>query len=400
MNTPLRKRSRKDISGAHLGGRDPVDRAAQPGVERHALRRLEQQRIQVEHAELAVADPRLALADPLERADVHERRARALELDVVGRRVLQHHVVLERRQQQVELQQRGVLQHREGPLVRVRDERDALVAQDRGGLVHEQALQGGRARRRAPCARRARRRAGRWPRAPRSRSGRRPRGRGRRRRPRRRRGSRDRGRSPARGRRAPTRWHRRNSRLGGVCAARGVRALGSAVSGSSLRMRRKRRMRFQYSLAVTATAARPPAMICRIMLPLPGSRYARTVVMVWSGSVRLGIARAAQASRANACESCERLACAYAGPTTTLPAHMKLIIQIPCFNEEATLPGTLADLPREVEGIDDGRMARHRRRLDRPHGRGRARERRATTSCGSRTTRDSPRPSRRGSTPR
>lgn len=41
---------------------------------------------------------------------------------------------------------------------------------------------------------------------------------------------------------------------------------------------------------------------------------------------------------------------------------MKLIIQIPCFNEEATLPATLADLPKEVEGfttvewlvIDDG----------------------------------------------
>jgi glycosyltransferase involved in cell wall biosynthesis len=41
---------------------------------------------------------------------------------------------------------------------------------------------------------------------------------------------------------------------------------------------------------------------------------------------------------------------------------MKLIIQIPCFNEEQTLPGTLADLPREVAGfevvewlvIDDG----------------------------------------------
>ncbi len=31
---------------------------------------------------------------------------------------------------------------------------------------------------------------------------------------------------------------------------------------------------------------------------------------------------------------------------------MKLIIQIPCFNEEATLPGTLADLPREVAGFD------------------------------------------------
>jgi glycosyltransferase involved in cell wall biosynthesis len=31
---------------------------------------------------------------------------------------------------------------------------------------------------------------------------------------------------------------------------------------------------------------------------------------------------------------------------------MKLIIQIPCFNEEGTLPETLADLPREVEGFD------------------------------------------------
>ncbi len=41
---------------------------------------------------------------------------------------------------------------------------------------------------------------------------------------------------------------------------------------------------------------------------------------------------------------------------------MKLVIQIPCLNEEATLPATLADLPREVDGfetvewlvIDDG----------------------------------------------
>ena len=31
---------------------------------------------------------------------------------------------------------------------------------------------------------------------------------------------------------------------------------------------------------------------------------------------------------------------------------MKLIIQIPCFNEEATISGTLADLPREVHGFD------------------------------------------------
>lgn len=31
---------------------------------------------------------------------------------------------------------------------------------------------------------------------------------------------------------------------------------------------------------------------------------------------------------------------------------MKLVIQIPCYNEEETLPGALADLPREVEGFD------------------------------------------------
>jgi glycosyltransferase involved in cell wall biosynthesis len=31
---------------------------------------------------------------------------------------------------------------------------------------------------------------------------------------------------------------------------------------------------------------------------------------------------------------------------------MKLIIQIPCFNEEHTLPATLADLPREIPGIE------------------------------------------------
>src|ERR671913_699611 len=32
---------------------------------------------------------------------------------------------------------------------------------------------------------------------------------------------------------------------------------------------------------------------------------------------------------------------------------MKLIIQIPCLDEEATLPATIADLPREVPGIDE-----------------------------------------------
>ena len=32
---------------------------------------------------------------------------------------------------------------------------------------------------------------------------------------------------------------------------------------------------------------------------------------------------------------------------------MKLVIQIPCFNEEETLPQTLADLPRELPGVNE-----------------------------------------------
>src|SRR5947208_11750533 len=32
---------------------------------------------------------------------------------------------------------------------------------------------------------------------------------------------------------------------------------------------------------------------------------------------------------------------------------MKLIIQIPCFNEEDQLPATLADLPRQLPGVDE-----------------------------------------------
>ena len=32
---------------------------------------------------------------------------------------------------------------------------------------------------------------------------------------------------------------------------------------------------------------------------------------------------------------------------------MKLIVQIPCLNEEATLPATIADIPRTIDGIDE-----------------------------------------------
>jgi glycosyltransferase involved in cell wall biosynthesis len=37
----------------------------------------------------------------------------------------------------------------------------------------------------------------------------------------------------------------------------------------------------------------------------------------------------------------------------TLSGALKLIIQIPCLDEEATLPATIADLPREIPGVDE-----------------------------------------------
>src|SRR5262245_45356722 len=41
-----------------------------------------------------------------------------------------------------------------------------------------------------------------------------------------------------------------------------------------------------------------------------------------------------------------------AGTVDTLTPPVKLIIQIPCLDEEATLPATIGDLPRQVEGFD------------------------------------------------
>src|SRR5262245_21103073 len=39
-------------------------------------------------------------------------------------------------------------------------------------------------------------------------------------------------------------------------------------------------------------------------------------------------------------------------PCARAGAGMKLIIKIPCFNKELVLPVTLADLPRQVAGVD------------------------------------------------
>ena len=70
---------------------------------------------------------------------------------------------------------------------------------------------------------------------------------------------------------------------------------------------------------------------------------------------------------------------AITGQTLRSP-RMKLIIQIPCLNEEETLPACSAELPREVPGfdrvewlvIDDGSTD--------AHGRGRQASTASTTS--------------------
>src|SRR5207248_3159833 len=119
--------------------RDPVDSAAQPWLEGHVLPGLEEERVEAEHAELPVARPRLALAQPLERADVDEDRPGAAELDVVGRRVLEDQAGADRATHELELEEGSVAQHPERPLVRVGDDRDDVVLEHGRDLAVEGA---------------------------------------------------------------------------------------------------------------------------------------------------------------------------------------------------------------------------------------------------------------------
>ncbi len=111
----------------HLGRLDPLERAAEPRLEGHALVGLEQKWVEDERAELAVARPRLAFTQPLEGADIDEDRLRASPLHVVRGGILEHEPLVEGFEEQVELEERGVLEHPERPLVRIGDHRDPLV---------------------------------------------------------------------------------------------------------------------------------------------------------------------------------------------------------------------------------------------------------------------------------
>ena len=100
-----------------LRRRNALEAAAKQRLERDVAVRLDHERVERLHAELAVAGPRLALAQALERADVDEHGRGALELNGVGGRVLEDQTLVEPREQQVELEQGGVAQHPERPLV-------------------------------------------------------------------------------------------------------------------------------------------------------------------------------------------------------------------------------------------------------------------------------------------
>src|SRR3954447_13836926 len=93
------------------------------------------------------------------------------------------------------------------------------------------------------------------------------------------------------------------------------------------------------------------------------ARRRRAGASSWPGRGRVSVALAMETGGALECTKPDgrpsRLSTPYPvprGPRGPPPARdrsqMKLIIQIPCLNEEETLPATLADLPREVPGVD------------------------------------------------
>ena len=205
------------------------------------------------------------------------------ELHVVGRAVLERHALVERRGQHVEVQGRGLAQHGEGPLVRVRDDRDALVLEHAGPRLAPRRGPGRRPRAgwcappaharpgagRRPYPRRAQSAAA-WPESPRrtlppdvktALSG-----------------SRN---DPGSCRRSPASRASGVGGDGGRLVSSGTRRLvGGAVapasaesSASRLRLRPRPENRARACLAATPAAATPPTSAeVAMRLPEPGSR--------------------------------------------------------------------------------------------------------------------------------
>ncbi len=88
-----------------------------------------------------MAQPELPIDVAAEGQSVDEDRPHTIELNVVRGRVRKRHVTLERREVQVELQQRCCLQCAERPLVRMRNEIELRMLQQVRSIAHGLAEQ-------------------------------------------------------------------------------------------------------------------------------------------------------------------------------------------------------------------------------------------------------------------
>ena len=113
-----------------LSRRDSVETPPEPVLERQVSIRLQHQRVQVEAAELPVSGPGSARRQRFKGGNVDEDRPAPVPLNVVGGGVLEDHPFGQRLGDQPELQQGGVLQHPERPLVGIGDVGDGLVVQN------------------------------------------------------------------------------------------------------------------------------------------------------------------------------------------------------------------------------------------------------------------------------
>ena len=111
----------------HVVGLEAVEVAPQEFLEGDVEVRLEEQRIEEGLAELPVAHPWPSRPETLERPDVDEHGRGAAPLHVEGVAVLHGEAVVERGEEDLEVEHRRIAEHLEGPLIGIRDERDALV---------------------------------------------------------------------------------------------------------------------------------------------------------------------------------------------------------------------------------------------------------------------------------
>jgi hypothetical protein len=117
-----------------MHGLDAFESTPEPGIVRDAEKRAEQKRVEKLFAKLAVSGPHFAVPVPPERKNVDKYRLRAMELDVIGARIRQADAASQRFDLDIEMQQRRRLDQREGPFLRIGDERNAPVPQHHLGL--------------------------------------------------------------------------------------------------------------------------------------------------------------------------------------------------------------------------------------------------------------------------